>query len=234
MPTASADSPGSRRPRPPRKPGSRAEAHRAGRAGVRRPRARASRWPAASATQHRGAIELCAAVNLLNYVAGNVGKTVKFGADLRPRRRLRGAAPAGRRRWTAGRSALLLVHDANPVYALPKAAGFADKLKKVAVQGLDVDVPRRDRSQCDLLLPNHHALERWDDLRAACRRPRPDAAGHGAGVRRRHGDMRRRRAAQDGAESGRRVRPVHRADLRGAPQDALAGLAAERRAATAA
>src|SRR3954464_3752568 len=33
-------------------------------------------------TQHSGAAELCAAVNLLNYVAGNVGETVSFGSDM--------------------------------------------------------------------------------------------------------------------------------------------------------
>jgi anaerobic selenocysteine-containing dehydrogenase len=32
--------------------------------------------------QHRGAIEVAAAVNILNYVAGNVGQTVRFGAGL--------------------------------------------------------------------------------------------------------------------------------------------------------
>ena len=31
------------------------------------------------ATQHRGAADLCAAVALLNYVAGNLGQTVRFG-----------------------------------------------------------------------------------------------------------------------------------------------------------
>src|SRR6476659_2401858 len=32
--------------------------------------------------QHAGAVDLCTAVNLLNFVAGNVGQTVKFGAEL--------------------------------------------------------------------------------------------------------------------------------------------------------
>ena len=33
-------------------------------------------------SQHAGATEMCAAVNILNYVAGNVGETVRFGVDL--------------------------------------------------------------------------------------------------------------------------------------------------------
>src|SRR4029078_10147298 len=32
--------------------------------------------------QHASATEVCAAVNVLNFVAGNVGETVRFGADL--------------------------------------------------------------------------------------------------------------------------------------------------------
>jgi molybdopterin-containing oxidoreductase family iron-sulfur binding subunit len=33
-------------------------------------------------SQHRGAVELCAAVGILNYVAGNIGQTVHFGSRL--------------------------------------------------------------------------------------------------------------------------------------------------------
>src|SRR5918999_2938186 len=35
-------------------------------------------------SQHAGAAEVCAAVNVLNFVAGNIGDTVTFGADLEP------------------------------------------------------------------------------------------------------------------------------------------------------
>ena len=67
-------------------------------------------------------------------------------------------------------------------------------------------------SLCDLLLPEHHALERWDDARAACRRARSDAAGHGAGVQ--HHALRvtccsrcrRRPAARSPSSTRRRIR----------------------------
>ena len=64
-----------------------------------------------------------------------------------------------------GQVGVLLVHDANPVYALPKAAGFAEQAQEGGVQGLDRRCSStRPPPQCDLLLPQHHALERWDDL----------------------------------------------------------------------
>jgi anaerobic selenocysteine-containing dehydrogenase/Fe-S-cluster-containing dehydrogenase component len=112
--------------------------------------------------QHAGATELCAAVNLLNYVAGNVGRTVRFGADLAAGDGFRGLAQLGTA-MNDGQVAVLLVHEANPVYALPKAAGFADRLKKVPFKVAVSPFLDETAALCDLLLPPHHALERWDD-----------------------------------------------------------------------
>jgi anaerobic selenocysteine-containing dehydrogenase/Fe-S-cluster-containing dehydrogenase component len=114
-------------------------------------------------SQHAGAAELCAAVNLLNFVAGNVGQTVRFGADLPIGDGYRGVADLARA-IDAGQVSVLLVHDANPVYALPKSAGFAEKLKKVPFKVSTALYLDETAAQCDLLLPQHHALERWDDL----------------------------------------------------------------------
>ncbi len=112
--------------------------------------------------QHAGASELCAAVNILNYVAGNIGQTVDFGADLGSGdgyAALAGLAAA----MEGGQVGVLLVHDANPVYALPKASGFADRMKKVPFKVSTSMFLDETASLCDLLLPQHHALERWDD-----------------------------------------------------------------------
>jgi molybdopterin-containing oxidoreductase family iron-sulfur binding subunit len=114
-------------------------------------------------TQHAGATELCAAVNLLNFVAGNVGKTVKFGADLAA-----GDGYAALARLAAaidgGQVSVLIVHEANPAYALPKAAGFAQRIGKVPFKVAISLFLDETAALCDLLLPEHHALERWDDL----------------------------------------------------------------------
>ena len=116
------------------------------------------------ASQHRGAIETCAAVNLLNYIAGNVGQTVRFGADL--------DAADGYSTTMAlldtidqGGVQVAIVHEANPAYSLPKSAGFEAKFKKIGFKVSTSQVLDETATLCDLLLPNHHALERWDDLR---------------------------------------------------------------------
>jgi molybdopterin-containing oxidoreductase family iron-sulfur binding subunit len=116
------------------------------------------------ADQHRGATELCAAVNLLNYVAGNVGRTVTFGAD-QDHGDGYGAMVELVQAMDQGQVALLLVHEANPGYSLPKSLGFADKLKKVGFKVSTSMFLDETSTQCDLILPNHHALERWDDAR---------------------------------------------------------------------
>jgi molybdopterin-containing oxidoreductase family iron-sulfur binding subunit len=114
--------------------------------------------------QHSGAAELCAAVNLLNYVAGNLGRTVHFGMGL--------AATDGHEAMTrlvaamnAGEIDVVLVHEANPAYALPKTAGFAAALAKVALKVSTATVLDETAALCDVLMPHPHALERWGDLR---------------------------------------------------------------------
>ncbi|HEU5049903.1 MAG TPA: molybdopterin-dependent oxidoreductase [Gemmatimonadales bacterium] len=114
--------------------------------------------------QHRAATELATAVNLLNQVAGNVGRTVLPGAGPALGDGYEGLA----RLMTAmdgGQIGLLLVHEANPVYALPKAAGFREKLAKVPFKVCTSLYLDETAAACDLLLPNHHPLERWDDAR---------------------------------------------------------------------
>ncbi|HEX5003844.1 MAG TPA: molybdopterin dinucleotide binding domain-containing protein [Gemmatimonadales bacterium] len=115
-------------------------------------------------SQHAGAAQVCAAVNILNYVAGNVGKTVRFGADLEAGDGY-AALAALQRRMDAGEIAVLVVHDANPVYALPKSAGFAAAMAKVPYKVSTALVLDETAALCDLILPQSHALERWDDLR---------------------------------------------------------------------
>src|SRR4029077_3924640 len=81
------------------------------------------------AAQYPNGAEIVAAVNLLNYVAGNVGKTVKFGADL-------AQGHAGTFRdltglmadLAAGKVAVLLTHGANPAYSV---GGFTTAAAKV-------------------------------------------------------------------------------------------------------
>ncbi len=116
------------------------------------------------AAQHAGASEVCAAVNVLNFVAGNVGETVRFGAEL-PAADGHTALAALTRAMGAGEIAVVLVHETNPAYTQPRAAGFADAFGKVGFKVSLSSWLDETAALCDLLLPQHHALERWDDLR---------------------------------------------------------------------
>ena len=114
--------------------------------------------------QHRGAVQVAAAVAILNYVAGNLGRTVRFGAGL-PLTDGYGAMTGLIADMNAGRIAVLLVHEANPAYALPRSAQFAAAMARVPFKASTSLFLDETAAACDLLLPNHHALERWDDLR---------------------------------------------------------------------
>jgi anaerobic selenocysteine-containing dehydrogenase/Fe-S-cluster-containing dehydrogenase component len=116
------------------------------------------------AAQHRGAIEVCAAVNILNYVAGNVGQTVRFGADLDAGDGygvLLGLAQSMER----GEVGVVVVHETNPLFTVPKAANFGAAFAKVPFKVSTARTLDETAAQCDLLLPGHHPLERWDDAR---------------------------------------------------------------------
>ena len=114
--------------------------------------------------QHAAAAEVCAAVNVLNFVAGNIGETVRFGAELPA---ADGHAELARlaQAMDGGQIGVVLVHDANPAYTLPKASGFAARFAKVGFKVSTSMYLDETAALCDLLLPQHHALERWDDAR---------------------------------------------------------------------
>ena len=113
--------------------------------------------------QHRGAIDLCQAVNLLNEVAGNVGKTVRFGAEPAASEGYGGIQPLFDR-MAKGEFQVVLVHDANPLYTLPKSGKFAEAFAKVPFKVSTAAILDETAAACDLILPNLHGLERWDDL----------------------------------------------------------------------
>ena len=113
--------------------------------------------------QHRGSIELCQAVNLLNEVAGNLGKTVRFGSAPAMSEGYGGIQPLFDR-MGKGEFQVVLVHDANPLYTLPKSGKFAESFAKVPFKVSTAAVLDETAAACDLILPNLHGLERWDDL----------------------------------------------------------------------
>jgi molybdopterin-containing oxidoreductase family iron-sulfur binding subunit len=112
--------------------------------------------PNATATQ--------VAVNLLNYIVGNVGETVRFGADLYPGR-LQSYQDMVQLvdDMNAGTVKVLVVHDTNPAFTLPADAGFREALANVPlVVALSAQMTET-ASLANVVLPIHTPLEVWDD-----------------------------------------------------------------------
>ena len=107
------------------------------------------------------------AINLLNYVAGNVGTTVVFGSDgdvgwdgASDYRALLELADAMR----AGEIDVAILHDVNPVYTMPSGANFSEALANVPFVVSTSSCPDETASRADLVLPTHTPLESWGDV----------------------------------------------------------------------
>jgi len=116
------------------------------------------------AAQYANGAEIVAAVNILNYVVGAVGKLVKFGPDL-------AAGDIGTfgdlaqltAEMAAGHVSVLLVHGANPAHSLPGA--FPQALGKVGYKVSFSSYMDETAAAADLILPDVHPLEQWNDSR---------------------------------------------------------------------
>ncbi len=111
-----------------------------------------------------GGAEAAIAVNLLNYALGNVGRTVRFGANSALSRASRYAdVVALTRAMAQGEIAVLVVKDANPAFTLPARAGFTEALAKVPfVVSLSSHVDETT-ARAHLVIPDLTPLESWGD-----------------------------------------------------------------------
>ena len=104
------------------------------------------------------------AINLLNYVAGNIGSTVIFGPDMN-------WGQAGTYRamveltsaMRAGDIELLILHDVNPVHTMPGGAAFGAALDEVPFVVSTSSFSDETSTRADLVLPTHTPLESWGD-----------------------------------------------------------------------
>ena len=114
--------------------------------------------------QGTNAASLAAAVQILNWVSGAVGTTVVFGPDHGVDRlaRFRDLGElAGKMR--GGEVRVLLVHEANPVYAAPQV-GFADAARSGDVFTISFSSAADETTDlADLVLPDSTAYESWGD-----------------------------------------------------------------------
>jgi anaerobic selenocysteine-containing dehydrogenase/Fe-S-cluster-containing dehydrogenase component len=112
----------------------------------------------------RNATAAHVAVNLLNYAAGNVGRTVRFGPNVVRRR----AAPVSRLQemvatMRGGGVQMLMVHGTDPVHTTPPALGFADALASVDMVVSFASYMDETAARARLILPDHTPLESWGD-----------------------------------------------------------------------
>src|SRR5580704_13803764 len=112
------------------------------------------------------ALDVALAVNAINQATGSVGVTIKPAAPLtifdhgRSFADLRQVAD----RMRSGDVPLLFVRGLNPAYATPKALDFAGAMSKVGFKVGFSSYPDETMEMCDLILPDHHALESWGDV----------------------------------------------------------------------
>jgi anaerobic selenocysteine-containing dehydrogenase/Fe-S-cluster-containing dehydrogenase component len=119
-------------------------------------------------TQGTHGTALVAAVNVLNYVAGNIGRTVKFDRTLE----LEGLASFAQladelHAMSDGKVDVLLVNGANPLYATPEWAGAKAAFEKVPFKVALSTVCDETVQACDVILPVSHALESFGDAWSA-------------------------------------------------------------------
>jgi anaerobic selenocysteine-containing dehydrogenase len=69
-------------------------------------------------------------------------------------------------RMNAGQVPLVMVRGANPAHSTPAALRFVDAFKKVPFKVSFSSYPDETSQLCDLILPDHHALESWGDAEA--------------------------------------------------------------------
>ena len=104
------------------------------------------------------------AVNLLNYMLGNINKTVLFGQNenigqIDSHQSIEELS----RQMNNNQINLLIIAGTNPAYSLPKSAGFFEAIEKVPFVVSFSKYPDETAGLADLILPDHTWLESWDD-----------------------------------------------------------------------
>ena len=120
------------------------------------------------AGQSERSVALLSAVNLLNYIAGNVGETVRFERALNYDN-VASFADVQKTIGAMGNGGVgaLVVHGANPAYSVPAWGGFTAAMDKVPFKVALAEMMDETAERCDLVLPTAHPLETWGDAQSA-------------------------------------------------------------------
>jgi molybdopterin-containing oxidoreductase family iron-sulfur binding subunit len=111
------------------------------------------------------ATALAAVAMLLNVALGNLGRTIRYGLEARQDApssvaELRALVAA----MSAGEVDVLLLHHADPIGTLPAGIGAREALAKVPLVVSFGSRPDASTDRAHLVLPDHHALESFDDV----------------------------------------------------------------------
>jgi molybdopterin-containing oxidoreductase family iron-sulfur binding subunit len=101
--------------------------------------------------------ELCIAANALNGVRPTESVMSFEGIDAPAQLRALG------QRMQSGAVSLLMTHNVNPVYAMPRTSGFAQAMAKVPFKVSFSSIMDDTSAMADLVLPDNHALESWGE-----------------------------------------------------------------------
>ena len=103
------------------------------------------------------------AVNTLNAMLGNEGKTIDVTKASKQSRGSLSAIKSLIERMKAGEVEVVVVHNTNPAYALPADSGFEDAFAKVALKVSVSQFLDETAKLSDVVLPGVHYLENWGD-----------------------------------------------------------------------
>ncbi len=111
------------------------------------------------------ATETQIAINILNYVAGNIGETIDFAHTLN----ITDASPFSDilsliDSMANGGVDILMVYNVNPVFTLPKSTGFEDAISKVPFVVSFSSFMDETTEKAKLIMPDNTTLESWGDF----------------------------------------------------------------------
>jgi len=122
------------------------------------------------AGNHSNGVDTLVAVNALNYLVGNLGKTGGLVFNPAPAGQVSHAHQASYRTMLElaedaqqGNIEVLIINGTNPVFTLPLAAGFRKALSKIPLIVSLSSFMDETTALADIILPSHTYLESWGD-----------------------------------------------------------------------
>ncbi len=120
-----------------------------------------------SAVTGSNATEMLVAVNLLNYLSGNMDETVDFADTLAVSESNSYKEIVSLiKDMESGKVEILMVRGINPAFVLPGSAGFKSAMEKVPFTVSFSSFMDETAQRCSVILPDSHPLESWGDFSA--------------------------------------------------------------------